>query len=103
MLVATIRRQHQEYAARRELGRLDDAGLLGRTLVPILAADDPRRARVLAGLAEDLFERHGRTVRQQDLADAFELAARAEATALGLHEGDQVWLRPQAGVEPVRA
>ncbi|VXA99328.1 sulfate/molybdate ABC transporter ATP-binding protein [Aeromicrobium sp. 9AM] len=31
------------------------------------------------------------------------VVTRAEATALGLHEGDQVWLRPQAGVEPVRA
>jgi sulfate transport system ATP-binding protein len=29
------------------------------------------------------------------------IVTRAEATALGLHEGDQVWLRPEAGVEPV--
>ena len=31
------------------------------------------------------------------------VVTRAEATALGLHEGDQVWLRPRAGVEPVRS
>jgi sulfate transport system ATP-binding protein len=30
------------------------------------------------------------------------VVTRAEATALGLHEGDEVWLRPRAGVEPVR-
>jgi sulfate transport system ATP-binding protein len=29
------------------------------------------------------------------------IVTRAEATALGLHEGDQVWLRPEAGVVPV--
>ena len=29
------------------------------------------------------------------------IVARAEATALGLHEGDQVWLRPQVGADLV--